>query len=66
MIISREHRLIRLRRMLERHVEYMGKKGSVYTICVRNPEGKSQIGRPRLRGNYFKIDLQARGCENLE
>ena len=47
-------------------MECMGKEGSVYTICVRNPEGKSQIGRPRLRGNYFKIDLQARGCENLE
>jgi len=43
-----------------------GKKGSACTIWVRKPERKNQIGRPRLNGNYFKIDLKARGWESLE
>jgi len=41
-------------------VECLGKKGSARTVWVRKPEGKSQIGRPRLHGNYFKIDLKVR------
>jgi hypothetical protein len=47
-------------------VDRLGKKGSVCTVLVRKPERKSKIGRPTLHGNYFKIDLKARGWGSLE
>jgi hypothetical protein len=37
----------------------MGDRRSAYRILVGRPEGRRQLGRPRLRGEYnIKIDLQ--------
>jgi hypothetical protein len=41
----------------------MGEERDVYKVLVRNPEGKSELGRPRPRweGN-IRMDLQEVGC----
>jgi len=42
-----------------RHVARIGESKGVYMALVGNPEGKSQLGRPRLRWEYnIKMDLQ--------
>ena len=44
------------------HVARMGEKRGVCRVLVRNPEGKSQLGRPRRRGeDNIKMDLQDQG-----
>jgi hypothetical protein len=39
----------------------MGKKRNAYRILIGKPEGKRQLGRPRLRWEYnIKMDLGER------
>jgi len=40
------------------HVAHMGKRRGAYRILVGSPEGRSPLGRPRLRWWYIKMDLQ--------
>jgi hypothetical protein len=46
--IIRMNKLRRMRR--EGHVGRMGEKRNAYSILVGKPEGKRQLGRPRLSG----------------
>jgi len=44
----------------------MGDRGGVYRVLVGKPEGKTPLGRPRLRwGDNIKMDLQEVGCEGV-
>jgi hypothetical protein len=44
----------------------MGKRGGVYKVLVRKPEGKRQLGIPRCRwDDNIKMDLQEVGCEDM-
>jgi hypothetical protein len=41
----------------------MGERRGVYRILVGKPEGKSPLGRPRLKWEYnIKMDHQEVGC----
>jgi hypothetical protein len=42
-------RIIKRRMRWARHVAQMGEKRNAYRLLVRKPEGKRQLGRPRLR-----------------
>jgi len=43
-----------------------GERRGVYRVLVGKPEGKRQLGRPRLRWeDNIKIDLPEVGCEGL-
>jgi hypothetical protein len=45
------------------HVTRIGDRRGVYRVSVGKPEGKSPLGRPKLRWEYnIKIDLQEVGC----
>jgi len=44
------------------HVALMGERRSVHRILVENPEGKTQLGRPRHKWEcIIKVDLQEVG-----
>jgi hypothetical protein len=44
------------------HVEYMGKRSSVYKILVGKPEGRNSLENPRRRWkNNIKVDLREMG-----
>jgi hypothetical protein len=38
----------------------------VYRVLVGKPEGKRQLGRPRLRWEDNKMNLQEVGCGNMD
>jgi hypothetical protein len=45
----------------------MGEKRNVYSLLVREPEGKRPLGRPRRRWiNNIKIDLLERGLSVVD
>jgi hypothetical protein len=45
----------------------MGKKMNVYSLLVRKPEGRRQLGRPRWRClNNLKMDLLEMGCGGVD
>jgi hypothetical protein len=56
-------RVIRSRRMRwAGHVTRIGKRRGVYRVLVEKPEGKTPLGRPRLRWeDNIKMDLQEVG-----
>jgi hypothetical protein len=57
-------RVIKSRRMRwAGHVACMGEGRGMCMVLVGKPEGKRQLGRPRLRWeNYIKVDLQEVRC----
>jgi hypothetical protein len=57
-------RVIKSRRMRwAGHVASMGDRRDIYRVLVGKPEGKRQLGRPRLRWeDNIKMDLQEVGC----
>jgi hypothetical protein len=61
-------RMIKSRKMRSAgYVPQMGKKRYAYTILVRKPEGKRQLGRPRCRwGDTIKIDLREIGWDGMD
>jgi len=49
------------------HVARMGQRRGVYSVLVRKPEGKIQLGRPRIRWeDNIKMDLQEVGCGGMD
>jgi hypothetical protein len=45
----------------------MGDRRGVYMVLVGKPEGKRQLGRPRLRWeDNIKMDLQEVGCGGVD
>jgi len=45
----------------------MGEKRGIYRVLVGKPEGKRQLGRPRLRWeDNIKMDLQEVGCGGMD
>jgi hypothetical protein len=41
------------------HVARTGEKSGAYRVLVGKPEGKSPLGRPRLRSDYnIKMEIQ--------
>jgi len=49
------------------HVARMEQGRGVYRVLVGNPDGKRQLGRPRLRWeDNIKIDLQEVGCGGMD
>ena len=56
-------RVVKSRRMRwAGHVARMGEDRGVHRVLVRNPEGKSPLGRPRSRWeDNIKMDLQEVG-----
>ena len=49
------------------HVVRMGRGGGVYRVLVGIPEGKRELGRPRLRWeDNIKMDLQAVECWGMD
>jgi len=61
-------RVIKSRRMRRvGHVARMGKRRDVYRVLVGKPEGKRQLGRPRLRwDDNIIMDLQEEGCGGMD
>jgi hypothetical protein len=56
-------RVIKSRRMRwVEHVARMGETRGVYRVLVGKSEGKRSPGRPRLRRENIKMDLQEVGC----
>jgi len=48
------------------HVARMGERRGVYRVLVGKPQGKRQLGRPRVRWeDNIKMDLQEMGCGGL-
>ena len=43
------------------HVARMGERRDVYKILVGKPEGKKPLGRPKLRREDIKMDVQEVG-----
>ena len=60
--------VIKTRRMgWAEHVARMGEERWAYRVLVGKPEGKRQLGRPRLRCvNNIRMDLQEVGCVYVE
>ena len=60
-------RVIKLRKMRRTgHVARVGGRG-VYRVLVRNPEGKSTLGRPRRRlKDNIKMGLQEEGQRRMD
>jgi len=49
------------------HVTHTGERISVYMVLVGKPEGKRQLGRPRLRWeDNIKMDLQKVECGGMD
>jgi len=49
------------------HVAPMGEERGVYRFLVGKPEGKRQLGRPRLRWvDNIRMDLQEVGCGHVD
>ena len=49
------------------HVARMGARRGLYRVLVGEPEGKSPLGRLRLRcKDNFKMDLQEVGCGGMD
>jgi hypothetical protein len=49
------------------HVAHVGERRGIYRVLVKNPEGKSTLGRHRCRWeNNIKIDLQEVGCGGMD
>ena len=49
------------------HVARMGEERWVYMILLRKPEGRRQLGRPRLRWvDNIRTDLQEVGCGYMD
>ena len=49
------------------HVALMGKRKFVYRVLVGKCEGKSPLGRPRLRWDVnIKMDLQEVRCGGMD
>ena len=45
----------------------MGESRGVYSVLLKKPEGKRQLGRPRLRWEEsIKMDLQEMKCEGMD
>jgi hypothetical protein len=40
----------------------MGERRGIYRVLVGKPEGKRPLGRPRLRWEDIKMNLQEVGC----
>jgi len=61
-------RVIKSRRMRwARHVARMGERRGVYRVLVGKPEGKRQLGRPRLRWeDNIKMGLQVVECVSMD
>ena len=61
-------RVIKSRRMRwAGHVARMGEERGVYRVLVRKLEGKTPLGRPRLRWvDNIKTDLQDVGCGYMD
>ena len=60
--------VIKLRRMRwVGHVVCMEERIGVYRVLVRKPEGKRQLGRPKIRWkDNIKMDLQEVGCGGMD
>ena len=54
------------RNMWEGHVACMGKRRGLNRVLVEKSEGKSQLGRPRLRWDNIKINLQEVGWRCMD
>jgi len=49
------------------HVERMGEERGMYMVLVVKPEGRRQLGKPRLRWvDIIRMDLQEVGCGYLD
>jgi hypothetical protein len=49
------------------HVARIGEKRNAYSILVGKPEGRSPLGRPRLRRvDNIKIDLREIGWDGVD
>jgi hypothetical protein len=48
------------------NVVRIGKRKVIYRVLVVKPEKKRQLGRPRIRWENIKMDLQEVGCANIE
>ena len=61
-------RVIKSRRMRwAGHVARLGERRGVYRVLVRKPEGKRQLGRPRLIWeDNIKMGLQEVGCGGMD
>ena len=59
---------MKLRRMRwAGHVACLGEMRGVYRVLVGKPEGKRQLGRPRLRWeDNIKMDLQEVVCGGMD
>jgi hypothetical protein len=45
----------------------MGERRVVYRVLVGKPEGKRQLGRPRLKWkDNIKMDIQEVGCRGMD
>jgi hypothetical protein len=60
--------VIKLRRMRwVGRVAWMGEERGVYSVLVGKPEGKRQLGRPRVRWeDNIRVDLQEVGCGSMD
>jgi hypothetical protein len=58
------NRVIKSRRNRRaRHVARRGERRDVYSVLVGKPEGRSLLGRPKLRSeDNIKMDLEEFGC----
>ena len=49
------------------HVTCMGEETGVYRVLLGKPEGRRQLGRPRVRWmDNIMIDLQEVGCGYMD
>ena len=49
------------------HVARMGERRGAYVVLVGKSQGKTPIGRPRLRWeDNIKMDLQEVGCGDMD
>jgi hypothetical protein len=59
--------MIKSRRMTwAGHVVRVGEGKVVYRVLVGKPEGKRPLGRPRLRWEDIRMDLQEVGCGGMD
>ena len=48
------------------HVARIGERRGVYRVLVGKPEGKRPLGRPWLRQDNIKMNLQEVGCGGMD